>query len=92
MTIDYSSFTGTITVCEIGKTTEVKKERKPLPPGMLRQSEIIKKYGCSQNLIAYYTRRGLFPKPVSYSERIASSKKLPLYCPKEVKKFFDKLK
>ena len=90
MSIDYSSFTGTITVCEIGKITEVKKEKKSFPPGLLRQTEIIKKYGCTQNQIASYTRRGLFPKPISYSERIASSKKLPLYCPKAVKAFFDK--
>ena len=88
MSIDYSSFTGTITLCEIGKITEVKKEKKSLPPGLLRQNEIIRKYGCTQ--IASYIRRGLFPSPVAYSDRIASSKKLPLYCPKDVKAFFDK--
>ena len=90
MSIDYSSFTGTITVVEMGKVAEIKKEKKSFPPGLLRQNEIIKKYGCTQNQIASYTRRGLFPKPISYSDRIASSKKLPLYCPKAVKAFFDK--
>lgn len=92
MSIDYSSFTGTVIVCEMGKITEVKNGKKSFPPGLLRQNEIIRKYGCTQNKIASYTRRGIFPKPISYSERIASSKKLPLYCPKEVKNFFEKLK
>ena len=92
MSIDYSSFTGTITVCEIGKTTEIKKEKKSFPPGLLRQNEIIKKYMVTQNQIASYIRRGLFPKPISYIERIASGKKIPLYCPKDVKAFFEKLK
>ena len=92
MSIDYSSFTGSITVVETGKITEIKKERKSLPPGALRQTEIIQKYGCTQNLIAYYSRKGTFPKPISYSERMSGNKKLPLYCPKEVKSFFSKLR
>ena len=92
MYIDYSGFTGTVIICEIGKTTEVKKEKKSFPPGLLRQNEIIRKYGVTQNQIASYTRRGIFPKPISYSERITGNKKLPLYCPNEVKAFFEKLK
>lgn len=94
MSIDYSSFTGSITVVETGKIAEIKKERKSLPPGALRQKEIIKKYGCTQNLISYYSRKGTFPKPVSYVYRVSKihNNTIPLYCPKEVKAFFSKLR
>ena len=94
MSIDYSSFTGSITVVETGKITEIKKERKSLPPGLLRQKEIIRVYSCTQNQIAYYSRIGTFPKPVSYVYRISKryNNTIPLYCPKEVKAFFSKLR